>query len=184
MKFTPVRCYVLLDLVEKDKLVITRNGALEPSIRGYRSSEHPFTERRLLTAVQDLYDQSMIQFSGTGLFGKYIGKAEVAPVGLRRLHLVRRAQDQFKALAERHAAERAELEQRRNEELAAFMAEPADDEDPFAVQRVAAAERVRAFLDRHAERNIVEKGIIFRVDDHVLHAADLVLLCDAVAGPR
>ncbi len=52
--------------------------------------------------------------------------------------------------------------------------------DQFERQPAWAADRVRAFLDRHAERNIAEKAIIFRVDDHVLNAGDLALLCDTV----
>lgn len=189
MRFTPVRCYVLLDLVAEGKLSITRNGALEPSIDGYgaASPHHPFTEERMLTAVDDLRKAGMIKFAETALFGTYIGKAKLTPWGDSQLIRARDAQQAYAKLAERHAAERAAFEQKRAEELAAFKeanqvlkSDEDDDADQFQRQPAWAADRVRAFLDRHAERNIAEKAIIFRVDDHVLHAGDLALLCDTV----
>jgi len=56
--------------------------------------------------------------------------------------------------------------------------------DQVRTRQDEAIQRVTAFLTRHAERNVVEKEIIFRVDDHELRASDLTLLCNAVLDAR
>lgn len=189
MRLTEVRCYVL-ELAEAEELGIDRNGALEPSIHGYDRATRRFTEKRMLTAVSDLHREGWIRFAEHGLHGVYKGKAELTKLGRHWLPVATLKLVEFADLRERHAAERKAFEEKRAEELAAFeeanqvVRDEESEEDVFAAQKIAAAERVRAFLDRHAERNIAEKNIIFRVDDHVLHAGDLALLCDAVAGPR
>jgi len=192
MRLTPVRCYVLLDLVEPGKLIITRNGALEPSIKDFKTSEHPFSEKRLLTAVADLHNESMIRFKERGFHGVYKGLAEVAPIGRNRLHLARRAQEQFAELEKKHAAERAELDRRR-EEIAAFEREnPRDpqDADTYQVNPTRAAERVKEFLTAYAQTpgvDLARAAIIQRVDPTrilELQTADLVALCDAVLGSK
>lgn len=185
MRFTPVHCYVLLDLVAQDKLSISRNGALEPHIEGFSSDEHPFSERRLLTAVQDLYDAAMIKFPQVGLFGKYIGKAEIAHVGQRRLHLARRAQQEFREKAERDA-----FEEKRREELAAFREanQVLKSDEPTSLQEAAArvAEFLRVWPTRmgnHPEEIIVMQVMDREKDDVVplaLNVSDLAALVAAV----
>ena len=103
MRYTPVRCYVLLDLAAEGKLIIERNGALEPSIRGCGlvSASHPFSEKRMLTAVEDLRREGLIRFTGKAFAGAYTGKAEVTPAGRIRLDVAR----QRSTAARRHPGE-------------------------------------------------------------------------------
>lgn len=196
MRYTPVRLYVFLDLVVDGKLVITRNGAQEPGIGAYDRLGSPFSQRRLLTAVEDLHRAGMISFAEKTTFGLYVGKAEVAPIGRNRLHIAYRTQQELAELAERHAAERVAFEEKRAEELAAFkdanqvLKEDEQEYDPFEVQRVAAAERVRASLDiyrRELGADLDVAAIMVRVSGDTIvnfDVADLLLLCDAVAGQR
>jgi hypothetical protein len=191
MRYTAVRCYVLLDLVEPGKLTITRNGALEPRIKDFKASEHPFSEKRLLTAVADLHNESMIQFKGRGFHGVYQGEAEVAPVGCNRLHLVRRAQQELAEKAERDAAEREKFKERQAEQQAAF--KEANQVLKSDVTQEA-AERVEAFLGQwskmanaHPEDVYVLQTLDHDADELVslpLRVSDLTALLDAVKGKR
>lgn len=194
MRLTEVRCYVL-ELVEAGELSISRSGALEPSIDGYHRAKRQFTQKRMLTAVEDLYRENYIRFRERGLLGVYKGRAELTDIGQLNLPTVRARLNQFAELKERQAAERAELERKRAEEIAAFEAEnppsaSSEHEDAFAAQRVAAAERVRAQLDLYrsklgADLNVA--AIMVRVSDDTIvsfDTADLLMLCDAVAGSR
>lgn len=190
MRLTEARCYVLVKLVADGKLTIERNGAQEPSIRGFYAvggEVRPFSEKRLLAAVQDLHNEGYIRFAERGLHGVYKGLAELTDIGQLNLPTARAKLDRFAEQAAQQRREREALaaqQQREREEFAHEQAQAQAERKDFAAQKVAAAERVREFLNRHAERNIAEKDIIFRVDDHVLHAGDLALLCDAVAGQR
>jgi hypothetical protein len=186
--YTPAR-YRVLGRVAMGQVDIRRNGAQE--ITNLVTEGEPLTPGRDGQILSDLFEAKLINFAERGLMGNWKGKAKLTPAGKEAFegdwyqrqvkHAARVAE-----LGKKHAAERAELEKRRAEEVAEFeAANPAvEGEDVFAVQHVAAAERVRAFLDRHAERNIAEKGVIFRIDDHPLHAGDLELLLDAVLGSK
>lgn len=119
MRLTEVRCYVL-DLVAAEEISIHRNGALEPSIDGYHKAPRRFTEKQMLTAVQDLYRANYIRFAEYGLHGVYKGRAELTRVGQHWLPVVDVKLKEFAELRERHATELAAPEEKRRAELAAF----------------------------------------------------------------
>lgn len=169
MRFTPARCHVLVDLVAEDKLRITRNGALEPGISAYDKLDSPFSEKRLLSAVADLYKEGLIEFAEKALYGTYSGEAKLTPWGDSQLIRARDAQKKFAEADRKLNAARAELAERHAEELAALdgdavtarlteMAEDFPAYEDFAAKFTSNADPVRARQDEAIQRITVFLG--------------------------
>lgn len=196
MRFTAVRCHVLLDLVAEGKLHIVRNGALEASIGAYDRLDSPFSQARLTSAVADLYKEGLIKFPTTAHFGAYTGKAELTSWGDSQLIRARDAQAKHAELNKRHAEQRDALKQQHAEDVAALGATevaPATGEQ-VRVRQNEAIQRITAFLGQwsktanaHPEDIYILQTLDREKDELVslpLRVSDLTMLVNAVLDAR
>lgn len=188
MRFTAVRCHVLLDLVAEGKLHIVRNGALVPSIGAYDRLNSPFSQARLVSAVADLYKEGLIKFPTTAHFGAYTGKAELTPWGDSQLIRARDAQQKHVELSKRNAEQRAALKQQHAEDVAATGEQVRARQDE-AIQRVTEflGQWSKKMANAHPEDIYVLQTLDREKDELVslpLRVSDLTMLVNAVLDAR